>query len=301
VQDVKSSASLGPKSDVEAPAALNWLRPGSIRQYDEIGVPLNSGQVNPVMLTKTLAKLAEEKGVTFSLSSSATEINIDKDEDTVKSVSFTKDGSTQTIQATDVLVAAGPWTPRVLPAVSLLTPRGHSVIVKPTRPLSPYILFPDIKPAPNSSMNSLISPDIYPRPADNLHDFDTVYASGPDDYEADLPTDSDQVAFVEQKLEDVLTAIGSVSQEIYEGETVVKQACYKPQIRPHEEDEEVGPMVGPVGSKGLWLATGHDEWGIQNGPGTGLLMSEMIFEGKARSADTSSLDPKHFLKTAVSL
>ena len=64
-------------------------------------------------------------------------------------MTFTHEGASETIEATDVLVAAGPWTPRLLPAVSLLTPCGHSVIAKPTRPLSPYILFPNINPAPN--------------------------------------------------------------------------------------------------------------------------------------------------------
>lgn len=189
----------------------------------------------------------------------------------------------------------------ILPAVSLLTPCGHSVIFKPSRPLSPYILFPNIQPAPNSSIDNLLSPDIYPRPADDLHGFDTVYASGPDDYETDLPLDADEVKVVEKKCVDVLTAIGSVSQEIHDGDIVAKQACYKPQIRKHEETEEVGPMVGPVGTKGLWLATAHDEWSIQNAPGTGLVSSEMIFEGKARSADCSSLDPKHFLRIPAAL
>ena len=30
-------------------------------------------------------------------------------------------------------------------------------------------------------------------------------------------------------------------------------------------------------------------------PATGLVMSEMIFEGKAHSADCETLDPEHFL------
>ncbi|KAJ4300888.1 hypothetical protein N0V90_002976 [Kalmusia sp. IMI 367209] len=300
-QDVQTATPITSQMESKAPAALDWLRPGSIQQYDEIGVRSNSGQVNPVMLTRTLAKLAEEKGVTFSLGASVKEVIVDQDKNVVKSVSFTKNEVRETINATDVLVAAGPWTPTILPNVSLYTPRGHSVIVKPTRPLSPYILFPDIQPAPTSSVDSFLSPDIYPRPADHLHAFDTVYASGPDDYEEKLPANSDDVELVEKKLEDVLTAIGSVSEEIYNGELVLKQACYKPQIRPHKEDEEVGPMVGPVGVKGLWVATGHDEWGIQNGPGTGLLMSEMIFEGKAHSTDASSLDPRNFLQSPASL
>jgi glycine/D-amino acid oxidase-like deaminating enzyme len=295
-QDVKPGDTIDPNVDNDTPETLDWLRPGSIQRYDEIGVPSNSGQVNPYMLTQTLAKLAEEKGVTFSLGSSATKINIDSDENIVKSVSYTKEGATKTIYATDILVAAGPWTPKILPAVPLLTPRGHSIIVKPTRPLSPYILFPDIQPAPNCLVPRFISPDIYPRPADHLHAFDTVYTSGPDDYETELPSSSEQVELVEQKLDDVLVAAGSISEEIYNGEIVKKQACYKPQIRKHEENEEVGPMVGAVGVKGLWLATGHDEWGIQNGPATGLVMSEMILEGEARSADCRSLDPAHFLE-----
>lgn len=300
-QDDKALGLAASESGAElAPAAPDWLRPGSIQEYDEIGVPQNSGQVNPVMLTKTLAKLAEEKGVMFSLNSSAKKVNVN-DQNAVESVTYIRDKEEKTIEATDILVAAGPWTPRILPAVSLLTPCGHSVIIKPTRPLSPYILFPTIEPAPNSSVESYLSPDIYPRPSDDLRSFDTVYASGPDDYETELPEDSDQVNLVKRKLDDIITAVGSVSEEVAKGKLVVSQACYKPQIRKHEEDEEVGPMVGPVGVKGLWLATGHDEWGIQNGPGTGLLMSEMIFEGKARSADASSLDPSHFLNAKTSL
>lgn len=54
-------------------------------------------------------------------------------------------------------------------------------------------------------------------------------------------------------------------------------------------------MVGPLDVNGLWLATGLDEWGIQNGPAVGLVMSEMIWEGKARSADVESLDPKRWM------
>ena len=253
------------------------------------------------MFTTTLAKLAESRGVRFNLGTSVTKINIDEEKNVVESVDFIKDKKLDTLEATDILVAAGPWTPKMLPAVSLLTPRGHSVIVKPTRPLSPYILFPSIQPAANTTFEKLLSPDIYPRPADNLHEFDTVYASGPDDYDVDLPSGTDEVELVEKKCVDVLTAIGSVSQEMHDGEAVAKQACYKPQIRQHEETEEVGPMVGPVGVRGLWLATGHDEWGIQNAPGTGLVMSEMILEGKAHSADCTSLDPKHFLNSSTRL
>ena len=53
-------------------------------------------------------------------------------------------------------------------------------------------------------------------------------------------------------------------------------------------------MVGSTGIKSLWLATVYDEWGIQNAPGTGLIMSEMIFEAAFFSPNYDSPDPKHF-------
>jgi glycine/D-amino acid oxidase-like deaminating enzyme len=45
---------------------------------------------------------------------------------------------------------------------------------------------------------------------------------------------------------------------------------------------------------GLLVAAGHTCWGIQNGPGTGKLMSEFVFDGAATSADVEQLDPRKF-------
>ena len=277
---------------VKSPSALDWLLPGSVQKYNEIGTPSDSGQVNPLVFTTTIAQLAEERGVKIIIGSA---LRINYDGDAVSSVTYISGDKTHTLMVTDLVVAAGPWTPKLLPKVRLLTPRGHSVIAKSSRALSPYILFPNIEPVPNSTFKYLISPDIYPRPPDEVHEFHTVYSSGPDGYEVPLPADTNSVEVDEEKCEEVWTAMSSVSQEIHDGQVITKQACYKPQIRKHEETEEVGPMVGPVGPRGLWLATGHDEWGIQNAPATGLVMSEMIFDGKAYSANCETLDPKHFL------
>ena len=292
--DHKGGPANGAKS-TKFPSELDWLLPGSLKSYEELGTPSNCGQVNPYMFTKTLAELAEEKGAKIIIGS-ATAINFKKDSQGIKSVQYTQNGTINSLPATDILLSAGPWTPKLFPRVHLKTPRGHSVVVKPSRNLSPYILFPNIAAPPNGNLEQILSPEIYPRPGDRLHDFDTVYACGPDDYDVPLPDTSDAVAVDGQSCNDVWTAIKSVSQEIHDGDIITKQACYKPQIRPHEEGEEVGPMVGPTGIEGLWLATGHDEWGIQNAPGTGLVMSEMIFEGAAHSANCEALDPKHFLK-----
>ncbi|KAF6228879.1 hypothetical protein HO133_006990 [Letharia lupina] len=301
-QDVgcKVEAANFAKKDVIAqsskvPSELDWLLPGSIKSYKELGTPSNSGQVNPYMFTKTLAELAEDKGAKIIIGS-ATALNYAEDNRSIASVQYSRNGTIQSLGATDILLSAGPWTPRLFPRVHLETPRGHSVVIKPSRNLSPYVLFPNITATPNGSLEHILSPEIYPRPGDRLHGFDSVYACGPDDYDVPLPDTSESVAVDDQSCNDVWTAVKSISREIFDGKLITKQACYKPQIRTHEEGEEVGPMVGPTGIEGLWLATGHDEWGIQNGPGTGLVMSEMMFEGAAKSANCDSLDPKHFLK-----
>lgn len=279
----------------KVPSELDWLLPGSVKSYKELGTPSNSGQVNPYMMTKTLAELAEDHGAKIIIGS-ATAINYAENNQSIVSVQYSQNGTTNSLPATDILLSAGPWTPKLFTRVHLKPPRGHSVVIKPSRDLSPYVLFPTIATPPSGSLEHILSPEIYPRPSDRLHNFDSVYACGPDDYDVPLPDTSESVVVDDQSCNDVWTAVKSISQEIHDGEIITRQACYKPQIRPHKEDEEVGPMVGPTGIKGLWLATGHDEWGIQNAPGTGLVMSEMILEGAARSANCDSLDPKHFLE-----
>ncbi|KAI4209379.1 MAG: hypothetical protein LQ351_007669, partial [Letrouitia transgressa] len=278
------------------PSALDWLLPGAVGSYKEIGNPSNTAQVNPYMFTTTLAKLSEERGAK-TVYGSATKLNFESNDRTIVSVTYTHNGTTSDLLATDLVIAAGPWTSKIFPSIQLGAPRGHSVIVRPSRALSPYVLSPKIEPPVDGSISHILSPEICPRPADGLYDYDTVYASEPDDYSVPLPNSTVDVAVDLQKCEDVYTALKSVSDEIHKGEVLVRQACYKPQVRPHREDEEVGPIVGPApGLDNVWIATGHDEWGIQNSAGTGLVVSEMVWEGEAKSANCESLDPKHFVK-----
>ncbi|RYP67186.1 hypothetical protein DL769_005818 [Monosporascus sp. CRB-8-3] len=85
----------------------------------------------------------------------------------------------------------------------------------------------------------------------------------------------------------MVSYIATVSPVLAAAPVTAKQACYLPQ---HED----GPLVGATSVAGLWVASGHTCWGIQNGPGTGKLVSEFIFDGVARSADVSELDPRKF-------
>jgi glycine/D-amino acid oxidase-like deaminating enzyme len=39
------------------------------------------------------------------------------------------------------------------------------------------------------------------------------------------------------------------------------------------------------------VATGHGPWGILNAPGTGLVVAEMVLDGRATSLDASPFAP----------
>jgi glycine/D-amino acid oxidase-like deaminating enzyme len=71
----------------------------------------------------------------------------------------------------------------------------------------------------------------------------------------------------------------------------IKQACYLPSVAGAD-----GPLIGETGIKGLLIASGHTCWGIQNSCATGKLMSEFVFDGKAKSAKIGALDPRAVLE-----
>ena len=88
--------------------ALDWLAPGAIQSYDEIGTSKNSGQLAPYAFTTALAELAKEKGAEI-VTGSATTINYSEDRKGVESVTYkTNDQKTETLDATDIILAAGP-------------------------------------------------------------------------------------------------------------------------------------------------------------------------------------------------
>ncbi|RYC53852.1 hypothetical protein CHU98_g12354, partial [Xylaria longipes] len=128
----------------------------------------------------------------------------------------------------------------------------------------------------------IVEPEIYARPDG------TAYACGPTDDMAPLPLTTAEVEVDVARCEDIIAQVGGISDELGRGgEVLARQACYLPQG---------GPYIGQVGStKGLIVAAGHTCWGIQNAPGTGKLVSEIVFDGKAKSARLGGCDPANVL------
>ncbi|EER29972.1 hypothetical protein D8B26_007245 [Coccidioides posadasii str. Silveira] len=270
------------------PSDLDWFDPLTLSGYEEMGDPGTTAQVHPYLFTTSMAKLAEEKGanVIFGL---VTEI--EQVENGASTVKYTEKetGESKSISATDVVISAGPWTRSIFPRAPITALRAHSVVIRPTRPVSPYAIFSSITLAADSASGrpsqTSSAPEIYARP-DN-----TVYACGEGDRSVPLPSTTAEVEVDDSRCQTIINSVSVISPELRDGEVLARQACYLPNVAA----KGIGPLIGPTDIKGVYLAAGHTCWGIQNAPGTGKVMSEMIFDGEAKSAHISSLDPRKIL------
>ncbi|KAI1503534.1 FAD dependent oxidoreductase [Biscogniauxia marginata] len=283
------------------PADLDWINADLVREYDDMGLPgyTETAQVHPYQFTTSMADLARNGGAEIRINAKVAKIGLNTAETTVKSIEYLDQTSNEmrTIQGvTDVVVAAGPWTGRILPSSKVEGLRAHSVVFEAD--VSPYAVFTNISlpndwiPAHRAAKGQKrkhkgnVDPEVYARPGRE------VYACGEPDFNVPLPETADLVACDESQCDDLIAYIGTVSPVLGSAPIAAKQACYMPRhMRPGQEST---PIIGRTSIDGLWVASGHTCWGIQNGPATGKLMSELILDGRAESADITELDPRQF-------
>jgi len=227
-----------------------------------------------------------------------------------------------------VVLAAGPWTTTLLPEAPISAMRTHSITVKPKRDLSSFCLYTEIhtsernskqtgarevdetsgivdtlpkrsstrassdKAAPVNSRTQqrIMSPEIYARPNREL------YVCSQSDTDVPLPPSTEDVEVSPRYCQALADSLrGIFAPDVLSAKPIItsRRACYLPTV---DNGASGGPIVGPTGSaRGLILASGHGCWGMQNAPATGLLVSEMIFDGHAKSADISALDPRRVM------
>ncbi|PMD29182.1 FAD dependent oxidoreductase [Hyaloscypha variabilis F] len=280
------------KTLASIPKDLDWFDTDCIKGYSEMGTPETTAQVHPYLFTTSIFQLAVEAGVNIIYGSVTA---IDSFDNAVKGVTYEEKGTRhiKTLPASDIVLAAGPWTSHVFPEAPIDAIRAHSVVIKAD--VSPWAVFTEIdlpkdfgrktEDGAKKRRHALnVNPEMYARPDG------TVYACGEGDTDVPLPKTSDLVICDDDRCQDIVDYISSISTPLRAGEVLVKQACYLPHL-----SAGGGPLIGETGIKGLWMASGHTCWGIQNSCATGKLMSEFIFEGAAKSARIESLDPRRFL------
>ncbi|KAE9406530.1 FAD dependent oxidoreductase [Gymnopus androsaceus JB14] len=266
------------------PEDLLWVDEGLTHSYSPMASDGDTAQVHPFLFTTSMMDLAVERGAEL-ISGRVTSLNISDGKVTGVTFVNTHSGQNETLPATDIILAAGAWSPSVLPSLPISATRAHSITIhpQPSVNISPYVLFTEIALPERRGLT--VSPEIYARPGNE------VYACGPGD-DSLLPENVDDVLVDETACESIHKHVSSISPELRDGTVDKRQACFLPIV-----ETGGGPMVGAASkvAQGLFIATGHTCWGICNAPGTAKALSELIMDGRIQCANLKRLDPSNFI------
>ncbi|KAG5993030.1 hypothetical protein E4U52_002332 [Claviceps spartinae] len=283
------------------PKDLDWVNRDLVTNWAEMGSPgtTETAQAHPLHFTMAIGQLAQQAGVHMRMNCRVDKIVTLTSSPKKHKIEYLDRNTSETkelVDVTDVIVTAGPWTGKLLPRSKVEGLRAHSVVYEAD--VSPYAIFTEIQlpsdfvPEHRAKLQqkrihkNRVDPEIYARP------YGEVYACGEPDVAIPLPDTVDEVQCDEAQCNDIISYIKILSPVLGSATIKTKQACYLP--RHMRFGQESGPLIGPTSVEGLWVAAGHTCWGIQNGPATGKLMSEYIFDGAATSANIEKLDPRRF-------
>lgn len=259
----------------------SWVD-GPARDLRAIGSTETTAQVHPQMFTKTLLSKAVEKYGVEVVIGKVDSVGVEGGR--VDSVVL--EGG-RVIESDSVVLALGPWSGKFEMLSSLFRVyglRAHSIVLEPKEPdaITPHALFLSYYPAQGGKP---MDPEVYPRPSGE------VYLCGMSS-EVEVPEDPEQIVGDPESLEVLKRVASTVSSHLVEGEALLKaeQACFLPCT-----DDSV-PVIGEIpGVKGCYVATGHNCWGILNGPATGAAMAELIVDGQSTIVDLARFSPARFV------
>ncbi|KAJ6737339.1 SARCOSINE DEHYDROGENASE-RELATED [Salix viminalis] len=258
-----------------------WID-GPARGLRAIGSTETTAQVHPQMFTKALLSKAVEKYGVEVVIGKVDSVGVEGGR--VESVVL--EGG-RVIESDSVVLALGPWSGKFEMLSSLFRVYGlrvHSIVLEPKEPdaITPHALFLSYYPEQGGKP---MESEVFPRPTGE------VYLCGVSS-EVELPEDPEQIAGDPESLEVLKRVASTVSSHLGEGEARLKaeQACFLPCT-----DDSV-PVIGEIpGVKGCYVATGHNCWGILNGPATGAAMAELIVDGQATVVDLARFSPARFV------
>lgn len=254
------------------------LAPGLWACRVAIGFP-----VQPAASTYAYATLAERRGARVRLGRSAT---LDVRGDAVVGVQV--DGQAMPCDA--VLVAAGPWSPRLIDPTGRWSPIRHrwGVVVETQLVAGPKHVLEEaeIGAAIGTQPVGAQAPDVTPRdgPDEERLDFSLVPASGTHAVGSTFLTrEPDPTAWVERILSHASAFVPGIADAPIRG----VRSCARPQ------SHDGRPLVGRIpGVRGLFLCSGHGAWGISTGPASARLVVDEILGREP--VIPAELDPARF-------
>jgi glycine/D-amino acid oxidase-like deaminating enzyme len=254
------------------PAGLGWLSDGVIIA-SRLGTTATTAIVHPRAFTTAMMSAAQGYGTELRLGR-ITGIVRRADGSSVGGVEV--DGGV--IQADAVVVAMGPWSLvaagwMALPAV--FGRRSPSLVYDTGKDVPADALFLEYQ----EESGAVVTVEVFPRA-----DGSTLITAFSD--VAPLPLDPAAVR-PDSGAIDRLQAISERLSPMFRADRIIaRQACFRPVT------QDGLPLIGKVlRSEGVYVASGHDVWGILNAPATGEALAELIVDGVARSTDLAPFDP----------
>lgn len=280
IEGVKAASSQR-KVHADLPPDLDWIDSEIVTYAEKLGGPDTYAQVHPYLFTTYLLRKVLENANTEIIHGRVTQLHGDRASAKAEGLSYISEDSPseKTLKADSIIVTAGPWTSQLMPSCPVVALKAHSITLQPTRQVSAYALFTELR----LSRHQYVSPEIYARK-------DEIFVSG-EGLAEPLPLTADKVVPESEKCDALFKHAGELSREIRGGRVLRKQACFLPVV---DSMSCTGPFIGSTNVDKLLVATGHSCWGINNAPGTGKVIAEILFDGKATSADPSGLIPKDF-------
>lgn len=266
------------------PMAFDWIKAKLVKTWSYIGETRTTAQIHPYLFSHFLMERAIETGAVDLILGKVTELQVN-DNGEACGVSYiprrgNQDELVKIVNASQVVLTLGPWTSKILKTCPISSLRVHSVIVKPgnteDHPISPYSIFSELQ----IEDNQIFSPEIYPRK-------DEIYICGEGDSH-ELPDSLDDVVPNRETCDELFYYVSKISTKVAQGEITERFSSYLPVLNIPTGS---GPLLGETTRKNLFIATGHSCWGINNAPATGLIISQLLLEGKCTCADISSFNP----------
>lgn len=254
-----------------APSTLDWLRDGVVITQ-RIGTTETTAIVHPKKFTMAMMNAALAQGAELR-TGRVTGIVCDGDGTRAQGVEV--EGGI--IEADAVVIAMGPWSLLAAQWMSLPAIYGQR---------SPSIVYDLGTNPPDDALflecesdGTAVSIEVFPRADGSTH------VTALSDI-APLPLDPAAVTPDHDAIARLQIMSERLSPLFRPEKIIAQQACFRPVT------EDGLPLIGRVaGSEGLYVATGHNVWGILNAPATGEAMAQLIAEGETRHVDLAPFDP----------
>lgn len=267
------SGHVAPDGDPQrsAPSALGWLADGVVIAQ-RIGTPETTAIVHPHKFTSAVMNAALAQGTELR---AGRVTGITRDAKGARANGVAVDGNI--IEADAIVIAMGPWS--LLAAQWMRLPAVYGQ----RSPSIVYDLGPDV-PADalfleHEGENGSVSIEVFPRADGSTH---IVALSDI----AALPLDPAAVTPDGDAIKRLQAMSERLSPLFAPEKIIARQACFRPVT------QDGLPLIGRVPqSEALYVATGHNVWGILNAPATGEAMAQLIAEGATRDVNLSPFDP----------